>query len=67
MLSFKLYLVDNRFKKITVTDEKNSFGLPTHRFREKAVSIERKTPKEHITGKKVMIIEMIFLFCLPAG
>ena len=41
---------------------------------EKAVSIERKTleiklylKKEYITSEKVKIIEIIFLFCLPAG
>ena len=44
-----------------------------HNFRNKIVNVKRKTMKikfchkEYITGEEVKIIEIIFLFCLPAG
>ena len=60
---------------LTVKDNIHTDLRTSHtQFLGKAVSIERKTPKikfcrkkEHITGKKVKIIEIIFQFCLPAG
>ena len=45
-----------------------------HSFREKAVSIDSKTPKikfchkkSTLKGEKVKIIEIIFLFWMPAA
>ena len=47
--------------------------IPTHSFRKKAISMNKKTKKiefchkEYITNDNVKIIEIMFLFCLRPG